>query len=69
MIPPTVITDLLKKLIEELACDVTSADVRCSVFKVSLSSECKIVIVISTFLHEALVSRPLKVKDSNCSAE
>uniref|UniRef100_A0A8C9EM17 Non-SMC condensin II complex subunit G2 n=1 Tax=Pavo cristatus TaxID=9049 RepID=A0A8C9EM17_PAVCR len=33
MIPPTVIADLLKKLIEELACDVTSADVRCSVFK------------------------------------
>ncbi|OXB80273.1 UNVERIFIED_CONTAM: hypothetical protein H355_013671, partial [Colinus virginianus] len=33
MIPPAVIADLLKKLIEELACDVTSADVRCSVFK------------------------------------
>ncbi|NXL83447.1 CNDG2 protein, partial [Alectura lathami] len=33
MIPPTVITDLLKKLIGELACDITSADVRCSVFK------------------------------------
>ncbi|XP_040404512.1 condensin-2 complex subunit G2 [Cygnus olor] len=33
MIPPTILADLLKKLIVELACDVTSADVRCSVFK------------------------------------
>ncbi|PKU34867.1 hypothetical protein llap_14829 [Limosa lapponica baueri] len=33
MIPPTILADLLKKLTEELACDVTSADVRCSVFK------------------------------------
>ncbi|NXC42689.1 CNDG2 protein, partial [Penelope pileata] len=33
MIPPAVIADLLKKVIGELACDVTSADVRCSVFK------------------------------------
>ncbi|XP_014800339.1 PREDICTED: condensin-2 complex subunit G2 isoform X2 [Calidris pugnax] len=33
MIPPTILADLLKKLTEELACDITSADVRCSVFK------------------------------------
>ncbi|NXN44730.1 CNDG2 protein, partial [Rhinoptilus africanus] len=33
MIPPTILTDLLKKLTEELACDTTCADVRCSVFK------------------------------------
>ncbi|NWI19467.1 CNDG2 protein, partial [Crypturellus soui] len=33
MIPPTILADLLKKLIGELAYDVTSADVRCSVFK------------------------------------
>ncbi|KAH0627584.1 hypothetical protein JD844_003492 [Phrynosoma platyrhinos] len=33
MIPATVLTDLLKALIEDLACDATSADVRCSVFK------------------------------------
>ncbi|NWX20327.1 CNDG2 protein, partial [Aegotheles bennettii] len=33
MIPPTVLADLLRKITEDLACDVTSADVRCSVFK------------------------------------
>ncbi|NXN93041.1 CNDG2 protein, partial [Rhinopomastus cyanomelas] len=33
MIPPAVLADLLKKIAGELACDVTSADVRCSVFK------------------------------------
>ncbi|NXK52784.1 CNDG2 protein, partial [Chauna torquata] len=33
MIPPTILADLLKKLIGELSCDITSADVRCSVFK------------------------------------
>ncbi|NXA97790.1 CNDG2 protein, partial [Melanocharis versteri] len=33
MIPPTILTDLLKKITGELACDITSADVRCSVFK------------------------------------
>ncbi|KFQ37255.1 Condensin-2 complex subunit G2, partial [Merops nubicus] len=33
MIPPTILVDLLQKLIGELACDITSADVRCSVFK------------------------------------
>ncbi|XP_009704225.1 PREDICTED: condensin-2 complex subunit G2, partial [Cariama cristata] len=33
MIPPTILGDLLKKLTGELACDITSADVRCSVFK------------------------------------
>ncbi|KAM9232576.1 condensin-2 complex subunit G2 [Leptosomus discolor] len=33
MIPPAILADLLKKLTGELACDVTSADVRCSVFK------------------------------------
>lgn len=35
MIPPTILADLLKKITGELACDITSADVRCSVFKVS----------------------------------
>ncbi|NWV00977.1 CNDG2 protein, partial [Upupa epops] len=33
MIPPTILADLLKKIAGELACDITSADVRCSVFK------------------------------------
>ncbi|NXU41448.1 CNDG2 protein, partial [Drymodes brunneopygia] len=33
MIPPTILADLLKKITGELACDTTSADVRCSVFK------------------------------------
>ncbi|CAN8185090.1 unnamed protein product [Coccothraustes coccothraustes] len=33
MIPPTILADLLKKLTGDLACDITSADVRCSVFK------------------------------------
>ncbi|NWX78565.1 CNDG2 protein, partial [Alca torda] len=33
MIPPTILAELLKKLTEGLACDITSADVRCSVFK------------------------------------
>ncbi|KAM9387522.1 condensin-2 complex subunit G2 [Phaethornis superciliosus] len=33
MIPPTILADLLKKLTGELACDITSADVRSSVFK------------------------------------
>ncbi|NXI35121.1 CNDG2 protein, partial [Galbula dea] len=33
MIPPAILADLLKKLIGDLACDITSADVRCSVFK------------------------------------
>uniref|UniRef100_A0A8C7H7S3 Non-SMC condensin II complex, subunit G2 n=1 Tax=Oncorhynchus kisutch TaxID=8019 RepID=A0A8C7H7S3_ONCKI len=33
VIPPTVITDFLKKLVVELANDTTSPDVRCSVFK------------------------------------
>ncbi|XP_018764737.1 condensin-2 complex subunit G2 [Serinus canaria] len=33
MIPPTILADLLKKLTGDLACDMTSADVRCSVFK------------------------------------
>ncbi|NWH80528.1 CNDG2 protein, partial [Piaya cayana] len=33
MIPPPILTDLLKKLTGELAYDITSADVRCSVFK------------------------------------
>ncbi|NXN71049.1 CNDG2 protein, partial [Himantopus himantopus] len=33
MIPPTILADLLKKLTGELACDASSADVRCSVFK------------------------------------
>lgn len=36
MIPPTILADLLKKITGELACDITSADVRCSVFKVSV---------------------------------
>ncbi|XP_029482637.1 condensin-2 complex subunit G2-like isoform X1 [Oncorhynchus nerka] len=33
VIPPTVITDFLKKLVVELANDTTSPDVRCAVFK------------------------------------
>ncbi|XP_019386175.1 PREDICTED: condensin-2 complex subunit G2 [Crocodylus porosus] len=33
MIPATIIADLLNKLVGDLAFDVTSADVRCSVFK------------------------------------
>ncbi|NWV23802.1 CNDG2 protein, partial [Origma solitaria] len=33
MIPATILADLLKKITGELACDITSADVRCSVFK------------------------------------
>ncbi|XP_046880191.1 condensin-2 complex subunit G2 [Hypomesus transpacificus] len=33
VIPPTVITDFLKKLVVELASDCSSPDVRCSVFK------------------------------------
>ncbi|XP_074842395.1 condensin-2 complex subunit G2 [Carettochelys insculpta] len=33
MIPATILAELLKKLIGDLAVDVTSADVRCSVFK------------------------------------
>lgn len=34
LLPPTIITDFLKKLVVELAADSSSADVRCSVFKV-----------------------------------
>ncbi|XP_053324049.1 condensin-2 complex subunit G2 [Spea bombifrons] len=33
MIPPSILTDLLKKILCDLASDVSSADVRCSVFK------------------------------------
>lgn len=33
MMPPTILVDLLKKVTGELAFDVSSADVRCSVFK------------------------------------
>ncbi|NWU78108.1 CNDG2 protein, partial [Onychorhynchus coronatus] len=33
MIPSVIVADLLKKITVELACDVSSADVRCSVFK------------------------------------
>ncbi|NXP21695.1 CNDG2 protein, partial [Scytalopus superciliaris] len=33
MIPSIIVADLLKKITGELACDVASADVRCSVFK------------------------------------
>nr|XP_040023669.1 condensin-2 complex subunit G2 [Gasterosteus aculeatus aculeatus]XP_040023670.1 condensin-2 complex subunit G2 [Gasterosteus aculeatus aculeatus] len=33
LLPPTIITDFLKKLVTELAADKSSADVRCSVFK------------------------------------
>uniref|UniRef100_A0A3P8TFG6 Non-SMC condensin II complex, subunit G2 n=1 Tax=Amphiprion percula TaxID=161767 RepID=A0A3P8TFG6_AMPPE len=33
LLPPTIITDFLKKLMMELASDTSSADVRCSVFK------------------------------------
>lgn len=34
LLPPTVITDFLKKLMMELANDISSPDVRCAVFKV-----------------------------------
>lgn len=34
MMPPTILIDLLKKVTGELAFDTSSADVRCSVFKV-----------------------------------
>lgn len=34
LLPPTIITDFLKKLVVELAADSSSPDVRCSVFKV-----------------------------------
>lgn len=34
MMPPTILVDLLKKVTGELAFDISSADVRCSVFKV-----------------------------------
>ncbi|XP_029001424.1 condensin-2 complex subunit G2 isoform X1 [Betta splendens] len=33
LLPPTIITDFLKKLVVELANDISSPDVRCSVFK------------------------------------
>ncbi|NXA13902.1 CNDG2 protein, partial [Sapayoa aenigma] len=33
MIPSTILADLLQKIIGDLSCDITSADVRCSVFK------------------------------------
>ncbi|XP_029385152.1 condensin-2 complex subunit G2 [Echeneis naucrates] len=33
LLPPTIITDFLKKLVLELAADTSSPDVRCSVFK------------------------------------
>ncbi|KAM9712590.1 condensin-2 complex subunit G2 [Menidia menidia] len=33
LLPPTIITDFLKKLVLELAADISSPDVRCSVFK------------------------------------
>ncbi|XP_070784454.1 condensin-2 complex subunit G2 [Enoplosus armatus] len=33
LLPPTIITDFLKKLVTELAADSSSPDVRCSVFK------------------------------------
>lgn len=34
LLPPTIITDFVKKLVAELAADSSSPDVRCSVFKV-----------------------------------
>ncbi|KAM4533926.1 condensin-2 complex subunit G2 isoform 1-T2 [Odontesthes bonariensis] len=33
LLPPTIITDFLKKVVLELAADISSPDVRCSVFK------------------------------------
>ncbi|XP_041823460.1 condensin-2 complex subunit G2 [Melanotaenia boesemani] len=33
LLPPTIITDFLKKLVMELAADISSPDIRCSVFK------------------------------------
>uniref|UniRef100_A0A2K5Y164 Non-SMC condensin II complex subunit G2 n=1 Tax=Mandrillus leucophaeus TaxID=9568 RepID=A0A2K5Y164_MANLE len=41
MMPPTILIDLLKKVTGELAFDTSSADVRCSVFKVRCFKLCK----------------------------
>ncbi|KAJ8419130.1 hypothetical protein AAFF_G00006290 [Aldrovandia affinis] len=48
MIPPTILTDFLKKLVIELAADTNSADVRCSVFK------CMIIILDNNMSHPLL---------------
>ncbi|XP_061095489.1 condensin-2 complex subunit G2 isoform X1 [Conger conger] len=48
VIPPTILTDFLKKLVTELAADVNSADVRCSVFK------CMTVILDNNMSHPLL---------------
>ncbi|KAJ8277591.1 hypothetical protein GJAV_G00077250, partial [Gymnothorax javanicus] len=48
MIPPTILTDFLKKLVMELAADVNSPDVRCSVFK------CMTVILDNNMSHPLL---------------
>lgn len=40
LLPPTIITDFLKKLVMELAGDTSSPDVRCSVFKVGDAVTC-----------------------------
>lgn len=41
LLPPTIITDFLKKLVFELAADSSSPDVRCSVFKVENVGDCR----------------------------
>ncbi|KAG5850328.1 hypothetical protein ANANG_G00081060 [Anguilla anguilla] len=48
VIPPTILTDFLKRLVLELAADVNSADVRCSVFK------CMTIILDNNMCHPLL---------------
>ncbi|KAL4635297.1 condensin-2 complex subunit G2 [Arapaima gigas] len=48
VIPPAVLTDFLKKLVTDLAADITSPDVRCSVFK------CMAVILDNNLSHPLL---------------
>ncbi|XP_029612013.1 condensin-2 complex subunit G2 [Salmo trutta] len=48
VIPPTVITDFLKKLVVELANDTSSPDVRCSVFK------CLTIVLDNSYSHPLL---------------
>nr|CBN82048.1 Condensin-2 complex subunit G2 [Dicentrarchus labrax] len=48
LLPPTIITDFLKKLVMELAADSSSPDVRCSVFK------CLTIVLDNTLSHPLL---------------
>uniref|UniRef100_UPI0037E89E00 condensin-2 complex subunit G2 n=1 Tax=Semicossyphus pulcher TaxID=241346 RepID=UPI0037E89E00 len=48
LLPPTIITDFLKKLVMELASDSSSPDVRCSVFK------CLTIVLDNTLSHPVL---------------